>query len=391
MEFRVIPHQPPSQPLFQSFFLGGFECSTHRNMSRRRLDMIAATRHDLLAREDYAQLAEHGIRTARDGVRWHLVETSPGQYDWSAVLPLVRAAERAGTQVIWDLCHYGWPDDLDVFSPAFVDRFARYAAAFARLHREETGRAPFVCPVNEISFLAFAGGDMARCSPHETGRGMELKRNLARAAIAGTRAMRDATPGARFAAVDPVINIVPRDAAEAEEVARHNASQWQAWDMLAGREEPGLGGSEDILDVVGVNYYWNNQWLHHAEPLSVFDSARFRPFRDLLADTARRYAPRDIFVAETSIEGAPRAPWLRYVAEETLAARQAGLPVHGVCLYPVISHTGWDEDRYCPNGLFELTPCHGRRDVHRPLAEELARLQATFRVHGAEAARSAVG
>ena len=74
----MIPHQPPLQPLFQSFFLGGFECSTHRNMSRRRLDMIAATRHDLLAREDYAQLAEHGIRAARDGVRWHLVETSPG-------------------------------------------------------------------------------------------------------------------------------------------------------------------------------------------------------------------------------------------------------------------------------------------------------------------------
>ena len=383
----MIPHQSP----FRSFFMGGFECSTHRNMSRRRLDMIASTRHDLMAQEDYAQLAEHGLRTARDGVRWHLIETAPGFYDWSAVLPLLRAAERTGTQVVWDLCHYGWPDDLDVFSPAFVDRFARYAAAFARLHVEETGRAPFVCPVNEISFLAFAGGDMERCSPHATGRGMELKRNLVRAAIAGTRAVRAVAPEARFCAVDPVINIVPREDAEAEEVARHNASQWQAWDMLCGREEPGLGGSEDILDIIGVNYYWNNQWLHHAEPLSVFDATRFRPFRTLLAEAAARYAPRDIFVAETSIEGWPRPTWLRYVAEETLAAAEAGVPVHGVCLYPVISHMGWDEDRYCPNGLFELTPRHGRREVYRPLAEELTRLQAAMQGRGGVLGRSAAG
>jgi hypothetical protein len=34
---------------FPSFFLGGFECSTHRNIAGRRLDLIAGTRHDLLA------------------------------------------------------------------------------------------------------------------------------------------------------------------------------------------------------------------------------------------------------------------------------------------------------------------------------------------------------
>ncbi len=377
-------------PLFRSFFMAGFECSTHRNMSRRRLDMIAATHHDMMAYEDYAQLGEHGIRTARDGVRWNLIETAPGQYDWSSVLPMIRAGERAGCQVIWDLCHYGWPDDLDVFSPAFVDRFAAYAAAFARLHREETGRAPFVCPVNEISFLAFAGGDMERCSPHAKGRGMDLKRNLVRAAVAGTHAVRQAVPGTRTAAIDPVINIVPRHDGEAEEVRLHNNSQWQAWDMIAGREEPGLGGSEDALDVVGINYYWNNQWLHHAEPLSVFDSARFKPFRDIIKDVAARYAGRDLFVAETSIEGHPRPTWLRYVTEETLAARAEGVNVHGVCLYPVISHIGWDEDRYCPNGLFELHPKAGRREVYPPLADELTRQLVQVRAAERGPARAAV-
>src|SRR4051812_28454613 len=101
--------------LFRSFFLGGFECSSHRRRDGRRPDLITATRHDLLAREDYQQLRQHGIRAARDGVRWHRVEAVPGCYDWSSLLPMLRAAETAGVQVVWDLCHYGWPDHLDVF------------------------------------------------------------------------------------------------------------------------------------------------------------------------------------------------------------------------------------------------------------------------------------
>ena len=32
------------------------------------------------------------MRGARDGVRWHLVEAAPGRYDWSSVLPQMRAA-----------------------------------------------------------------------------------------------------------------------------------------------------------------------------------------------------------------------------------------------------------------------------------------------------------
>ncbi len=66
--------------LFRSVFLGGFECSTHRRADGRRLDLIAATRHDALAEQDYRQLASNGIRAARDGVRWHLVEAAaPGR------------------------------------------------------------------------------------------------------------------------------------------------------------------------------------------------------------------------------------------------------------------------------------------------------------------------
>lgn len=377
--------------LFNSFFLGGFECSTHRRADGRRLDLIAGTEHDRRAAEDYRQLGEHGIRAARDGVRWHLAETSTGHYDWSAVLPLLRAARTAGTQVVWDLCHYGWPDHVDVWSAHFVDRFARYSAAFARLHLEETGQAPLVCPVNEISFFAWAGGDYALINPCATGRAGELKRQLVRAALAGTAAARAAVPGTRVFAIDPAINIVPRPFADPAPARRHTRAQNDAFDMLAGRRDPELGGGPWAIDAVGVNFYWNNQWLYpdaprpadagpdwrpSRDPLSVYDP-RWRPFRDMLAEVHARYR-RPVFVAETSIEGAPRAAWLQHVCEEVRAALRMGVPVEGICLYPVLSHPGWDDDRYCPNGLFELETRQERRVVHAPLAAELHRQQAVF-------------
>jgi hypothetical protein len=177
--------------------------------------------------------------------------------------------------------------------------------------------------------------------------------------------------------VEPLINTVGRPGVDAdiEPAERRNAGMWEAWDMLLGREAPELGGAEDMLDAIGVNFYWNNQWWLHAgrdaAPLSVFDE-RWIPLRDLLARVHARYR-RPLFLGETSIEGDRRARWLRYVAEEVRAAIAAGTPVEGICLYPVLSHPGWDDDRYCPNGLFEMEVQHGRRVVHAPLAEELRR------------------
>src|SRR3954447_15215000 len=362
--------------LFRSFFLGGFECSSHRRRDGRRLDLITATRHDLLALEDYQQLRQHGIRAARDGVRWHRVEAVPGRYDWSSLLPMLRAAETADVQVVWDLCHYGWPDHVDVFSAAFVDHFARYATAFARLHLQETGRPPLVCPINEISYLAWAGGEVARMNPGTRGRGSELKRQLVRATMAAIHAVRMAAPGTRVFAIDPVIHVVPGRGQDPRQAAAYTRAQFETWDMLAGRREPELGGYPDMLDVLGANYYWNNQWVHRGRALSP-DDPRSRPLSALLAALHARYG-RPLFLAETSIEGEGRAAWLRGVAEQVRHAMCAGVPVEGICLYPVLSHPGWSNGRVCPNGLFEMQPRHGRRPVHAPMAAELRRQQAAF-------------
>src|SRR5215218_5326350 len=120
-----------------SFFVGGFECSSHRRCDGVRLDLLHSTAHAINVAADYRQLREHGIYTVRDGARWHLIEHTPNRYDWSSFFPMLHAAEREGVQVIWDLCHYGWPDHLDIWAEEFVLSFARYARAVASALREK--------------------------------------------------------------------------------------------------------------------------------------------------------------------------------------------------------------------------------------------------------------
>ncbi len=356
----------------KSYWIAGFECSCHRRQDGRRLDVIAATGHDLHRWADYSRLRESALETARDGARWHLIEPAPGRYDLSSLLPMVRAARETGIQVIWDLCHYGWPDGLDVFAPEWVERFTAYARVVAQAIREETGEPGFYCPINEISFWSWAGGDAGYLNPFATRRGFELKAQLARATVSAIEAIWSVDPGARFLQAEPVIHIVgdPQGPDGGREAEGHRLAQFQAWDMIAGRLWPQLGGSERYLDVVGVNFYPPNQWVHGGPVLSRTDPG-YRPFREILEEVWQRYG-RPILISETGAQGAERAPWLRYVGEEARAARRAGVPVEGICLYPILDYPGWDDDRHCETGLWGYADPSGHREICFDLAQEMA-------------------
>ncbi|MDQ6693743.1 MAG: beta-glucosidase [Chloroflexota bacterium] len=365
--------------LFKSFIIGGFECSTHKPWHGRRIDEIEATQHDRLAAADYGRLKDAGILTARDGIRWHLIEQSASRYDFSTTVPMLHAAEDVGVQVIWDLCHYGWPDDLDLFDPSFPGRFARFARAFAHVYKSETDAAPFFAPINEISFFAWAAGSVGYIYPYGRDKGNELKAQLVRAAIEAIEAVRDVLPDARFVHADPVIHVVAepehpeqKGAAEAE-----TALMFQAWDMIAGRRSPELGGDEKYLDIIGVNFYPHNQWRYGKASWNPADALPrshpdYKPLRHILKDVYSRYR-RPLFIAETGAENGQRANWLRYVGREVRAAIRTGVPLEAICLYPIVNHPGWDDDRHCHNGLWDYADAEGDREMYSPLAREVRR------------------
>lgn len=359
--------------------MGGFECSTHRNNRGRRLDLIASTRHDEFAEADYARLIDKGIRTARDGVRWHLIEREPFRYDLSSLAGQVAGAKRTGIQVIWDYFHYGFPDDLDIYSPDFIERFASFTSAVTRFLVEEFGDDLVVCPVNEISFFSWIAGDEGIFHPCSRRRGNALKRQLIRAAIASVDAIRSVSPGVRWMFTDPAIHVIARSDLPAEKRAAENyrRSQFHAFDMLTGRKEPELGGDPKYLDIIGLNYYFHNQWWYPSRRKIPLGHEQYRPLNEILLEYRERYG-RPIMIAETGIEDDERPSWLRYVGEQSRLAIELGVPLIGLCLYPIANHPGWADNRHCHNGLWDYADENGYREIYQPLADELARQMEMF-------------
>lgn len=359
--------------------MGGFESSSHRLRSGKRLDLIAATGHDQFVTADYKRLQEQGLSTARDSLRWHLIEPSPGRYDFSSAIPLLRAARKAGMQIIWDLCHYGWPDDIDIFKPEFVRRFARYAQACTRVLLNESEILPLIVPINEISFWAWGGGEVGYLNPFAQGRGLELKVQLVRAAIEAIETIWSVNPHIRIVHTDPAINVMaaPDRPADAQAAEAYRLAQYEAWDMLCGRQWPQIGGDEKYLDIMGINYYPTNQWFIHNGQKIRWWHPLYRPFREILAEIYQCYG-RPLCIAETGTEDAIRPAWLRYISGEVHASIQRGVPVEGICLYPILNHPGWDDDRHCCNGLWDYPDETGEREIYQPLAQELGRQRASM-------------
>ena len=62
-----------------------------------------------------------------------------------------------------------------------------------------------------------------------------------------------------------------------------------------------------------------------------------------------------LLLAETGAEGASGPSWLRYIYGEIMAARGSGIPVEGLCIYPITDYPGWNDERHCECGLIRIS------------------------------------
>lgn len=358
---------------FQSFLMGGFECADHQNAFGERVDLVMLTGHDRIINDDYERLTDIGITTVREGIRWSHVEKTPFQYDWSQVEDIIIKSKNHGIQVIWDLCHFGFPDDLTPLHPMSARRFSHLCHAFVLKYRALMPDGDLiVTPINEVSFLSWLGGDAKGTSPYCVNQGWEVKYMLMKAYIEGIEAMKIIDPSVIIMATEPLVHIISQDPADPVSVMQarqKHQEQFQVLDILTGSLYPELRGKPDYLDFIGVNFYFNNQWTIPDQELVPWNQTPPNPYwrnlRSLIEDVYMRYG-RPIVISETSYPGDDRPVWLRMILNECLSIMESGLPLYGCCIYPVIDRPDWDFPHiWHHSGLWDImNPETQERKIH---------------------------
>lgn len=364
---------------FKTFWMGGFECADQQNAFGNRVDLAVQTGHLDHAEEDYRKLAALGIFTIREGIRWSAVEKVPYQYNFRDAENLITAAENTGMQIVWDICHFGFPDDLTPLHPMFARRFSHLCAAFVEFLLERLpGREIIIVPINEASFLSWLGGEVRGTSPYTRGQGWDVKYHLMKAYIEGVRMIKNLHPAIRVLSSEPLVHIAPLDYSDPRSVleakARHE-DQFQVLDILCGRICPELGGSPELLDFVGLNFYYNNQWINETHEFLPWAEEPQNPYwknlSSLLLEVFVRYG-KPLLITETGHPKEDRPLWLRHIIREIEVAQRQGLPLLGCCLYPVIDRPDWDfPDQWHHSGIWDI---HNPQTLERIPYEPLLNL-----------------
>ena len=334
---------------FHSFWIAGYECADHSNAFGNRVDLINTSGHLPLIDIDYKNLSAFKIATVREGIRWSKVETKPYQYDWSVISTMIQSGKANNIQQIWDLCHFGYPDDLTPLHPQFTNRFVALCTAFVEFYRSiDTESTLIITPINEVSFVSWLGGDARGTSPYCIREGWEVKYSLMKAYIKGIDALRAADSSVRILTTEPLISIVPSNDAGFEEIhhaATMHEDQFQVTEILSGRICPELGGNEAYLDILGYNFYFNNQWTAHSHEFLDWKigelNPKFIPLHQLLTSAFQKYN-RPFVLTETSHPKEDRPLWIKMIEVESQKLLQAGLPFWGICWYPMVNRPDWD-------------------------------------------------
>ena len=366
---------------FQSFWMGGYECTDQLNAFGNRVDFLQVTGHLQQLDKDYQDLSLFNIKTVREGIRWSFVEKQPYQYEWSTVETIIKAGQRHNIQQVWDICHFGYPDDLTPLHPMFARRFAALCRAFVRFYRSLLpNETLIVTPINEVSFISWLGGDVRGTSPYCVKQGWEVKYALMKAYIEGIKAIKEEDPTVKIMTTEPLVNMVQPLDATPEQIAFAKMShdnQFQSVDMLCGKVCPELGGRLEYLDILGLNFYYNNQWVAGTSQflrwLNEDGDPRWQPLHQLLEEAYKRYG-KPLVLSETSHPKEDRPKWIRFITNECITALNQNIPLWGVCWYPVIDRPDWDHlTPWHHSGLWDVEnePVNGElseRVLHMPTA-----------------------
>ncbi len=210
-----------------------------------------------------------------------------------------------------------------------------------------------------------------------------------KAYIEGIEAIKEEDDSVHILTSEPLVNMVPPLNATAEQIqaaALQHEYQFQVTDILSGRICTELRGKPEYLDTIGVNYYYNNQWIYpEMQFLGWGDNPpdiRWRPLHNLLTEVYERYN-KPIVITETSHPGEHRPAWMNMIGEECAAIIKNNIPLCGICIYPIIDRPDWDNlTTWHHSGVWDIeigTQGELKRVLNIPFANAL--MQEQRKVH----------
>ena len=100
--------------------------------------------------------------------------------------------------------------------------------------------------------------------------------------------------------------------------------------------------------------------------------------RTLIMEVYARYE-KPIVISETSHPGIHRPDWINFITAECAAVIRQGIPLWGVCLYPIIDRPDWDHfSPWHAAGLWDaelVADGPPKRIIYEPYAKALHQCQ----------------
>jgi len=199
-----------------------------------------------------------------------------------------------------------------------------------------------------------------------------------KAYIEGVKAIKEVDANVLFLTSEPLVNMVPPLNATAEQIAKaavQHEHQFQVTDILCGRMCPELGGRPEYVDMIGVNYYYNNQWVYDSFNFLIWKGnppdIRWKRLASLVSEVYNRYK-KPVVITETSHPKEDRPLWINMIGEECAALMKANIPLHGICIYPIIDRPDWDDlTTWHHSGLWDINDNSLKRILYQPMARAL--------------------
>jgi hypothetical protein len=259
---------------------------------------------------------------------------------------MVPAADASGLKLYLDLWHYGYPDWLDIMSGEAVDHFAEFARQIALRYPT----IQYYCVANEPSLFVELAGRRGRWRPFLRRQDATLlRRQVCKMIIAASKAILAVKPDA--------ILIIPEPWHATDSNPEDN--QAAVLDTVMGLRDPELGGSSELVTIIGLNHYRDST---------------LPPLHRLLINANNRWPDKELWLTETSgpPSGWQQTEWFWWMMAEVQLAKLSGAEIPVFTWAPTISMYDWvQENRQLHNGIWIIGE-NGERVPNGKMIEAIA-------------------